>query len=608
MCGIVGALAKRQVVPLMLEALRRLEYRGYDSAGMATLGAGDEMRIRRAPGKLSALDDLLRSDPLDGMSGVGHTRWATHGPPTFENAHPHRAGRVAVVHNGIIENFQELRDELVAAGRTFSSDTDTEAVAHLIDRALSAGRTAEQAMAELMPRLRGAFALVVLIEGEADLLLAARRASPLAIGVGDGEAFVGSDAMALAPMTNRLIYLEDGDWAAIRRDAISVFDKTGTRVERPVTISSVTGAVIGKGNFRHFMEKEIHDQPEAVAHTLHAVIDPGTGEAHLPDCFDAPEAFSKITIIAAGTSFYAGLTARYWFESLAGIACEVEVASEFRERDVVLPDGGVVIAISQSGESLDTLMAMRRGRAFGQAVLGIVNVPESTIAREADGVLMTRAGPEFGVAATKTFTAQLTALLGLAIALGRARGTLSEARMTELVGALTALPAKIGEAIASLSEYGPISQVLAHAKDVLYLARGLCYPIALEGALKLKEITYVHAEGFAAGEMKHGPIALIDEDVPVIALAPSGRWFEKAASNFAEARARGGRMIVVSDKAGVAALAKPGDMVITLPDVDEVLTPILYTVPVQLMAYLAAVDKGTDADQPRNLAKSVTVE
>jgi glucosamine--fructose-6-phosphate aminotransferase (isomerizing) len=592
----------------MLEALRRLEYRGYDSAGMATLDAAEEMRIRRAPGKLSALDDLLRADPLDGLSGVGHTRWATHGPPTFENAHPHRAGRVAVVHNGIIENFQELRDELIAAGRTFSSDTDTEAVAHLIDQALSAGRTAEQAMAELMPRLRGAFALVILIEGEADLLLAARRASPLAIGVGEGEAFVGSDAMALAPMTNRLIYLEDGDWAAIRRETISVFDKTGAQVTRPVTISSVTGAVIGKGNFRHFMEKEIHDQPEAVAHTLHAVIDPGTGEAHLPACFDAPEAVSKITIIAAGTSYYAGLTARYWFESLAGIACEVEVASEFRERDVVLPKGGVVIAISQSGESLDTLMAMRRGKAFGQSVLGIVNVPESTIAREADGVLMTRAGPEFGVAATKTFTAQLTALLGLAIALGRARGVLSETRMAELVAALTALPAKIGEAIASLSEYGPISQVLAHAKDVLYLARGLCYPIALEGALKLKEITYVHAEGFAAGEMKHGPIALIDEDVPVIALAPSGRWFEKAASNFAEARARGGRMIVVSDKAGVAALAKPDDMVITLPDVDEVLTPILYTVPVQLMAYLAAVDKGTDADQPRNLAKSVTVE
>lgn len=607
MCGIVGALANRPVAPLMMEALRRLEYRGYDSAGLATLTEG-HMAIRRAPGKLSALSDLLEREPLSGASGIGHTRWATHGPPTLKNAHPHRAGRVAVVHNGIIENFAALRAELIANGRVFTSDTDTEAVAHLIDLALETGRTAEQAMAETMPRLRGAFALVILIEGEEDLLLAARRASPLAIGLGEGEAFIGSDAMALAPLTRRIIYLEDGDWAVVRRAGASLFDETGQPVERAMSISTVSGALIGKGNYRHFMEKEIFDQPDAIAHTLHAVIDPGTGASTLPPPLEQADQVSKITIVAAGTSYYASLVARYWFESLAGIGCEVEVASEFRDRDVVLPEGGVVIAVSQSGESLDTLMAMRRGRAAGQRILGLVNVPESTIARESDGVLLTRAGPEFGVAATKTFTAQLTAFLGLAIALGRAREHLAEARALELIAALSALPARVAEAASDQQAFAPVTHMLARARDVLYLGRGLSYPMALEGALKLKEITYIHAEGYAAGEMKHGPIALIDEAVPVIGLAPSGPWFEKTVSNLAEARARGGRMVLITDAEGAGRLAVDGDHVLVLPTVDPMLTPILQAVHVQLLAYLTAVEKGTDADQPRNLAKSVTVE
>jgi glucosamine--fructose-6-phosphate aminotransferase (isomerizing) len=591
----------------MMEALRRLEYRGYDSAGLATL-TGGRMVIRRAPGKLSALVEVLEREPLEGTSGVGHTRWATHGAPTLGNAHPHRAGRVSVVHNGIIENFAELRVELTAAGRVFTSETDTEAVAHLIDRALQDGHTPEQAMAEVMPRLHGAFALAMLIEGEEDLLLAARRASPLAIGLGEGEAFVGSDAMALAPLTRQIIYLEDGDWAVVRRAGATVFDETGSRVDRPVTISTVSAAVIGKGNHRHFMEKEIFDQPEAIAHTLHAVIDPGTGVATLPPPLDHADRVSKITIVAAGTSYYASLVARYWFESLAGVGCEVEVASEFRDRDVVLPKRGVVIAVSQSGESLDTLMAMRRGRESGQGLLGLVNVPESTIAREADGVLLTRAGPEFGVAATKTFTAQLTAFLGLAIALGRARGHLAETRASELIAALSSLPSRVAEAAADQEQYAKITHMLARARDVLYLGRGLSYPLALEGALKLKEITYIHAEGYAAGEMKHGPIALIDEAVPVIGLAPTGPWFEKTASNLAEARARGGQMVLITDAEGAEKLAVQGDHVIVLPRVDPIVAPILQAVPVQLMAYLTAVEKGTDADQPRNLAKSVTVE
>jgi len=606
MCGIVGALTSRPAAPLMLDALRRLEYRGYDSAGLAT-ATGGVLHRRRAAGKLAELEALLAAEPLAGSSGIGHTRWATHGPPTVGNAHPHVAGRVAVVHNGIIENHAALKAELAAQGVVFTSDTDTEVVAHLLDRAIAGGQAPEAAMAALMPRLAGAFAFVVLVAGEEDLLLAARRASPLAIGLGDGEAFVGSDAVALAPLTRRIVYLEDGDWAVIRRSGAEVFRDDGVPVKRPERISTVSAGLVGKGNYRHFMEKEIHEQPEAIAHTLHAVLDPATGRATIPPPLDAPD-IPKITIVAAGTSYYAGLTARYWFESLAGIATEVELASEFRDRDVVLPPGGVAIAISQSGESLDTLMAVRHARSLGQKVLALVNVPESTIARESDGVLLTRAGPEFGVASTKATTAQLTALCALAIALGRARGRLSSERATELGDALAGLPGRVGEALRHQAHYVRIAHDLARARDVLYLGRGLSYPIALEGALKLKEITYIHAEGYAAGEMKHGPIALIDETMPVVVLAPTDGWFEKTASNIAEVRARGGRVILLTDAAGAERLGQDCEHVVVLPTVDPMMTPILYAVPVQLLAYYAAVEKGTDADQPRNLAKSVTVE
>ncbi|MEQ9329781.1 glutamine--fructose-6-phosphate transaminase (isomerizing) [Thalassobaculum sp.] len=608
MCGIVGALTDRPVAPLMLDALRRLEYRGYDSAGLATIVDGALQR-RRAAGKLSELEGVLASEPLPGTSGVGHTRWATHGPPTVDNAHPHVAGRVAVVHNGIIENHAELKAELKAEGVVFTSDTDTEVVAHLLDRAIRAGQTPQAAMAALMPRLAGAFAFVVLVAGEDDLLLAARRASPLALGIGDGECFVGSDAVALAPLTRRIVYLEDGDWAVVRRAGVQVFRDAGVPVERPEQVSTVSAAMVGKGNYRHFMEKEIHEQPEAIAHTLHAVLDPGTGAATIPSPLDADH-IPKITIVAAGTSYYAGLAARYWLESLAGIATEVELASEFRDRDAVLPPGGVAIAVSQSGESLDTLMAIRRAKALGQKTLAIVNVPESTIARESDGVLLTRAGPEFGVASTKATTAQLTAFCALAIALGRKHGRLSEERASALRIALTGLPGRVGEVLRQEHEgqFMRIAHDLARARDVLYLGRGLSYPIALEGALKLKEITYVHAEGYAAGEMKHGPIALIDEHMPVVIVAPTDGWFEKTASNVAEVRARGGRVILLTDAAGAERLRESNDHVIVLPTVDPVVAPILYTVPVQLLAYYAAVEKGTDADQPRNLAKSVTVE
>ncbi len=607
MCGIVGVLSAEPAAPLMMDALRRLEYRGYDSAGLATVSE-EGLARRRAPGKLSALQEVLSQEPLKGVSGIGHTRWATHGPPNLANAHPHVAGRVAVVHNGIIENHAALKAELAAEGATFESATDTEVVAHLLERELGTGATPQEAMARVMPRLTGAFAFVVLIAGEEDLLLAARRASPLAIGLGDNAAYVGSDAVALAPLTRRIIYLDDGDWAVLRRSGVSVFDSDGTPVQRQEQVSTVSAAMIGKGNFRHFMEKEIYDQPEAIAHTLHAVIDPGTGVATLPHPLDDAKAVSKITILAAGTSFYSGLTARYWLESIGGVACEVDLASEFRDRKAVLPEGGVVIAVSQSGESLDTLMALRHGKSLGQKVLALVNVPESTIARESDGVLLTRAGPEFGVASTKAFTAQLTAFLGLAIALGKARGHIDESEVERLVSALEGVPGRVAEALKDISTYQTIAYDLSRAKDVLYLGRGLSYPIALEGALKLKEITYVHAEGYAAGEMKHGPIALIDEHVPVVIVAPSDGWFDKTASNMAEVRARGGRVILLTDAEGAEELGGSADYLVVLPDVPPEVAPILYSIPVQLLAYLAAVAKGTDADQPRNLAKSVTVE
>ncbi|WP_044283322.1 glutamine--fructose-6-phosphate transaminase (isomerizing) [Candidatus Endolissoclinum faulkneri] len=607
MCGIFGVLSADPAVPLIIDALGRLEYRGYDSVGIATVFDGKLSR-RRSAGKLSALQSLLEREPLEGLSGIGHTRWATHGPPTLENSHPHVAGRVAVVHNGIIENHAILRDELSAAGVTFESATDTEVVAHLLNRELIVGATPHEAMALVMPRLVGAFAFVVLIAGEEDLLLAARKASPLAIGIGEGVAYVGSDAVALAPLTRRIIYLDDGDWAELLRSRISVFDCYGVKVTRPEYVSTVSTGMIGKGNFRHFMEKEIYDQPEAIAHTLHAVIDPGTWVAALPAPLDNVNAVSKITILAAGTSFYAGLTARYWFESIGGVACEVDLSSEFRDRKAVLPDKGVVIAVSQSGESLDTLLALRHGKRFCQKTLALVNVPESSIARESDAVLLTRAGPEFAVASTKAFTAQLTAFLGLAIAFGWARGNIKDCDALRLITALEGVPSRIASALKDISKYQKIVHDLLRVRDVLYLGRGLSYPIALEGALKLKEITYIHAEGYAAGEMKHGPIALIDEHALVIVVAPSDGLFDKIASNMAEVRARGGRVILLTDAKGAEELGISADHLVVLPDIQPEVSPILYAIPVQLLAYLTAVEKGTDVDQPRNLAKSVTVE
>jgi glucosamine--fructose-6-phosphate aminotransferase (isomerizing) len=607
MCGIVGILGKTQVARSMVDALKRLEYRGYDSAGVATISDGVLAR-RRAEGKLFNLEKDLDDDPLAGEIGIGHTRWATHGRPTLNNAHPHTAGRVAVVHNGIIENHQEIRDELLALGAVIESDTDTEVVAHLLERHLQDGLGPEAAMRAVVERITGAYAFVVMVAGYPDMLLAARRSSPLAIGYGEGEMFVGSDALALAPLTRRIAYLEDGDWAVLRRDGVEIFDASGQLMERRVSLTEVSGALIGKGNRRHFMEKEIFEQPEVVGYTLFRYYDPTSGTMALPDFPFDPAALPKLTIVAAGTSYYAGMVAKYWFESLACLSVEVDIASEFRYRNTVLPKGGAALMISQSGESLDTLMALHHAREQGQHILGLVNVPESTIEREADVVLRTLAGPEICVASTKAFTTQLVTLACLAVAWGRARGTLDEARASEIMVALAHLPANMAEVLADEGRWNSCAHELAQSRDVIYLGRGSNYPIALEGALKLKELSYIHAEGYAAGEMKHGPIALLEKGVPVVMVAPHDEWFEKTASNLKEALARGARVVLLSDKEGIAKLGGEASWAFEMPSVDPVVAPLLYTLPVQLLAYHTAVEKGTDVDQPRNLAKSVTVE
>ena len=560
MCGIVGILGKTQVARSMVDALKRLEYRGYDSAGVATISDGVLAR-RRAEGQLFNLEKDLDDDPLAGEIGIGHTRWATHGRPTLNNAHPHTAGRVAGVHNGIIENHQEIRDELLALGAVIESDTDTEVVAHLLERHLQDGLGPEAAMRAVVERVTGAYAFVVMVAGYPDMLLAARRSSPLAIGYGEGEMFVGSDALALAPLTRRIAYLEDGDWAVLRRDGVEIFDASGQLMERRVSLTEVSGALIGKGNRRHFMEKEIFEQP-----------------------------------------------AKYWFESLACLSVEVDIASEFRYRNTVLPKGGAALMISQSGESLDTLMALHHAREQGQHILGLVNVPESTIEREADVVLRTLAGPEICVASTKAFTTQLVTLACLAVAWGRARGTLDEARATEIMAALAHLPANMAAVLVDEGRWTACAHELAQSRDVIYLGRGSNYPIALEGALKLKELSYIHAEGYAAGELKHGPSALLEKGVPGVMVAPHDEWFEKTASNLKEALARGARVVLLSDKEGIAKLGGEASWAFEMPSVDPVVAPLLYTLPVQLLAYHTAVEKGTDVDQPRNLAKSVTVE
>ena len=607
MCGIIGIIGKAPVTPLLVDALKRLEYRGYDSAGVATLVNGHIDR-RRAEGKLVNLEERVRHEPLPGTIGIGHTRWATHGKPSERNAHPIATDRVAVVHNGIIENFQELKDELIAKGCRFESDTDTEVVAQLLTSMLDEQKSPEQAMSEAMGRLRGAFALVVLFSGRHDILLGARRGSSLAVGYGDGEMYIGTDALALAPFTRKVSYLEDDDWVVLSHGGAQVYQ--GSReVSREVRQSGITGAMIGKGNHRHFMLKEIHEQPAVIGDTLRSYLDPATRLVTLPQLPVDWAKVSRLTMTACGTAFYACMIAKYWFEQLARLPVEAEVASELRYREPPLPKDGVCIAVSQSGETIDTLAAIRYAKANGQTILSVVNVPESAIARDSHGVLPTLAGPEIGVASTKAFTTQLTVLLCAAIAAGRARGTLSAADEARIGLALTELPALVNEALNMESQYRQISEdILAEARDVLYLGRGTSFPVALEGALKLKEISYIHAEGYAAGEMKHGPIALIDELVPVVVVAPNDSLFDKTASNFEQVKARGGKLVLLSDAAGVARLGPHAVATLTLPAVHPVVAPILYTIPVQLLAYYTAVAKGTDVDQPRNLAKSVTVE
>jgi len=607
MCGIVGIVGKKAVAPLLLEGLKRLEYRGYDSAGIATLVNGHIER-RRAEGKLINLADRLETSPIDGTTGIGHTRWATHGVPNEVNAHPHATDRVALVHNGIIENFRELRDELESAGRELASETDTEVIAHLITLYLEEGMTPEEAVEKTLVRLEGAFALGIVFAGQPDLMIAARRGSPLAIGYGDGEMYIGSDALALAHLSSRITYLDDGDWAVINGAGAVIRDGDGKLVNRAVYEASISGALTGKGGHPHYMLKEIYEQPQVIGDTLHSVLNPADRTITLPKLPVDLAKVSKVTLSACGTAFYAALTAKYWLERIARVPVEVDIASEFRYRAMDMPKDGLAVFISQSGETADTLAALRYARSQGQTVLSIVNVPESTIARESHAVLATHAGPEIGVASTKAFTTQLTVLACLTIVMARARGAIDKKQEAQLAQALTEVPSRAAEVLNHDERLKTLAYEVSHATDVLYLGRGTSYPIALEGALKLKEISYIHAEGYAAGEMKHGPIALIDENVPVIVIAPSDDLFDKTASNMQEVIARGGRVIFLSDPDGAKKLGGLAAATIALPAVDPFVAPILYTIPVQLLAYHTAVIKGTDVDQPRNLAKSVTVE
>ena len=607
MCGIIGILGKADVAPRLVDGLQRLEYRGYDSAGIATLINGGIER-RRAEGKLVNLVDRLTEAPLAGVTGIGHTRWATHGVPNEINAHPHATGRVAVVHNGIIENFQELRQELEAAGRGFETETDTEVVTMMITANLDAGMAPRDAVKACLDRLEGAFALAIIFSGEHDLMIGARRGSPLAVGYGDGEMFLGSDALALAPLTKRICYLAEGDWAEVTRDGAIVRDETGEIVEREIKLTETSGALVGKGDYRHFMQKEIFEQPAVVGDTLQSYVNAVNRTVHLPALPFDLAAVPKVTIVACGTSSYAALVAKYWLEQLARLPVEVDIASEFRYREAPLPEGGLALFISQSGETADTLAALRYCAEQKQHIVSVVNVAECSMSRESDVVLQTQAGPEIGVASTKAFTTQLTVLAAIAIAAAKARGVIDGAREAALVGALTEVPSRMAEVLNHDERLREIAHDVAEARDVLYLGRGTEFPLALEGALKLKEISYIHAEGYAAGEMKHGPIALIDETVPVIVLAPTDPWFEKTASNVQEVIARGGKVICFTDRQGLERMGEQAFASIEMPHVDPFVAPLLYAIPVQLLAYHTAVVKGTDVDQPRNLAKSVTVE
>ena len=607
MCGIVGVIGAETAAPIILEALRRLEYRGYDSAGIATLVNGHIER-RRAEGKLGNLAGSLNRMALPGSIGIGHTRWATHGAPTESNAHPHGTDRVSLVHNGIIENHAELRAELEAEGQVFSTETDTETVAQLVDLNLKRGMAPIEAAGAALRRLEGAYALAMIFAGHPELIVGAQHGAPLAVGFGDDEMFLGSDALALAPLTRRIAYLRDGDWTVVDRQGAMFFDSAGNKVEREVKLTRLTGAAIGKGNFRHFMEKELHEHPAVIGDTLHQMINPGSRAVALPELGIDFRQVSRITMSACGSAFYAGLVGRWWFESIARIPTDGDVASEFRYRSPPMPKHGLGLLVSQSGETADTLAALRYMRAQGQQVLSVLNVPESTMARESNAVLETVAGPEVGVASTKAFTAQLSVLACLALAAGRATGAISADQEAAMTTALLEVPSRAAEVLENDEAIQSIAVRVSKARDVLFLGRGNCFPIALEGALKLKEISYIHAEGYAAGEMKHGPIALIDPAVPVIAIAPSGPLFEKTASNLQEAAARGGQVIVFSDSAGGAKLKGIAAETVILPPVDPFVAPILYAIPVQMLAYQVAVLKGTDVDQPRNLAKSVTVE
>jgi len=594
-----------------MDGLRRLEYRGYDSAGLCTVVEGGLER-RRAQGKLDNLARVIAADPLPGRVGIAHTRWATHGAPTVDNAHPHATAEIAIVHNGIIENFKALREELVADGRRFESQTDSEVVAHLISREIEGGADPPEAVRRSLKRLHGAFSLAILARRWPDMLIGARLGSPLVVGYGAGdnagETYLGSDALALAPLTQRISYLEEGDWVVITRKATQIYDKDDNKVERPVINSGASGARIDKGNHRHFMQKEIFEQPVVVAQTLGSYLRPLEGRVALPiPEFDFAD-IARVTIVACGTSFYAGMVAKYWIEQFARVPVELDIASEFRYRSPVLEPGGLALFISQSGETADTLAALRHAREECQKIAVVVNVPTSSMAREADLLLPTHAGPEIGVASTKAFTCQLAVLAALSANLARAKGRLGEEEERDIVRHLSEAPAAMNAALGHDEDIEAMAPLIAKARDVLYMGRGPDYPMALEGALKLKEISYIHAEGYAAGEMKHGPIALIDEHVPVIVLAPSGPLFEKTVSNMQEVQARGGKVVLISDAEGLAQAGEGAIATIEMPVVHPLITPLVYAIPVQLLAYHVAVAKGTDVDQPRNLAKSVTVE
>ncbi|RGP40842.1 Glutamine--fructose-6-phosphate transaminase (isomerizing) [Altererythrobacter insulae] len=607
MCGIIGIVGSEQVADRLVDGLRRMEYRGYDSAGICTIDSGELVR-RRASGKLANLIKVLKQEPAAGMVGIAHTRWATHGAPTTHNAHPHATDKVAIVHNGIIENYKKLRAEVIEAGRTLESDTDSEVVAHLLTRRLENGESPQEAVANMLPRLRGAFALAITFRDFPDMLIGARRGSPLVVGYGEGEMYLGSDALALAPLTQQISYLEEGDWVEINREGAKVFDQDNQEVTREVKASGASAAATEKGNYRHFMQKEIFEQPTVVAQTLGSYLRREDASVALPQFdFDLSHV-KRLTIVACGTSYYAGLVAKYWFEQFARLPVDIDVASEFRYREPVLEDGGLALFISQSGETADTLAALRHCKETGQTIAVVVNVPTSTMAREADLLLPTHAGPEIGVASTKAFTCQLAVLAALAAHMAVKRGRFTRDDEKDVVRHLLEAPACLNAALDHDDDIAAMAHLIAPARDVLYLGRGQDFPLALEGALKLKEISYIHAEGYASGEMKHGPIALIDDEVPVIVIAPSGPLFEKTVSNMEEVRARGGQIVLISDAEGLEAAGEGCLATIEMPAVHPLIAPLVYAVPVQLLAYHVACVKGTDVDQPRNLAKSVTVE